>query len=316
MKQRVDFAALNARLLQEALTWVTAWLPGGRVYGCEYVAASVQGGRGRSFSVNLRTGRWIDHATGERGHDLISLYAAARGLRQIEAALELLGLGLGSVSPAKASRQPMADPAVVATKNKAAALRLWRDARPAAGTVVEAYLRRRGITAPIPATLRFHPRLKHPSGVYLPTMIAAVQAVDGTIVGIHRTFLRADGTGKADVEPNRLMLGACKGGAVRFAKAAAMMALTEGIETGLSVAQECPGLAVWAALSTSGLRAIEVPACVQTVIICADHDAPGKAAMIAAALRFTKQGRIVKFAIPPNLHNDFNDLLAVGTGAR
>ncbi|MCZ6665003.1 MAG: hypothetical protein O7B81_06845, partial [Gammaproteobacteria bacterium] len=49
---------------------------------------------------------------------------------------------------------------------------IWAKSKPAPGTIVEVYLRGRGITAPIPSTLRYHPDLKHgPTGLLLPTMV-------------------------------------------------------------------------------------------------------------------------------------------------
>ncbi len=45
---------------------------------------------------------------------------------------------------------------------------MWRESRPALRTPVEVYLCTRGITIPPPATLRYHPWLKHPSGVFVP----------------------------------------------------------------------------------------------------------------------------------------------------
>ena len=58
------------------------------------------------------------------------------------------------------------------------ALFIWRSATPACGTSVETYLRSRGIVAPIPATLRFHSELPHPSGGNWPSMIALVTSAD------------------------------------------------------------------------------------------------------------------------------------------
>jgi putative DNA primase/helicase len=195
-------------------------------------------------------------------------------------------------------------------RNQESALRFWHEAGPGAGTLVETYLRSRFIALPIPPSLKFHPNLRHPSGVYLPAMIAAVQAVNGAIVAIHRTFLKRDGTGKADVEPNKMMLGRCVGGAVRFAKPNVTVALAEGLETALSVAQACPGLAVWAALSTSGLIAVRLPEFVHQIIICVDNDinGAGERAARTAAQRLVKQGRKVRFAWPGCPGADFNDL--------
>jgi phage/plasmid primase-like uncharacterized protein len=186
---------------------------------------------------------------------------------------------------------------------------IWREARPAAGTLVETYLGVRGVIMPIPSSLRFHTSLKHPSGVDLPAMVAAVQNADGAIVAIHRTFLKTDGSGKASVSPDKMMLGPCAGGAVRLAKPAAVIAIAEGIETALSIAQACPHLAVWAALSTAGVRALQLPELVREVIICADNDpdGTGERAAEAAAVRFVNEGRKVRIAIPTSA-NDFNDL--------
>jgi len=47
-----------------------------------------------SFKANLRTGRWADFATRDKGGDAISLFAYLRGLSQTEAA-RLLARELG-----------------------------------------------------------------------------------------------------------------------------------------------------------------------------------------------------------------------------
>ncbi len=101
---------------------------------------------------------------------------------------------------------------------RANALGIWEEAQAAAGSTVETYLRSRGLTLPIPPSLRVHPRLKHPCGTYWPAMVALVtHAVTGEPVAIHRTFLAPDGHGKAPVEPNKMMLGPTRGGVVRLA---------------------------------------------------------------------------------------------------
>ncbi len=45
-----------------------------------------------SFRINLRTGRWADFATGDKGGDPVSLAAYLHGLSQIEAARRLAGM--------------------------------------------------------------------------------------------------------------------------------------------------------------------------------------------------------------------------------
>ena len=56
------------------------------------------------------------------------------------------------------------------------ALRIWKSSRPASGTLVETYLHSRGIRLQLPRALRFHPRLRHPSGGVWPSMVALIES--------------------------------------------------------------------------------------------------------------------------------------------
>jgi hypothetical protein len=195
-----------------------------------------------------------------------------------------------------------------------AALAIWQSAKPARGTPVETYLASRGIDLPPPDALRFHDGLKHPSGGIWPAMVALVtNGTDGTQLAIHRTFIARDGAGKAAVDPQKMMLGPCRGGAVRLADPGDLLMIGEGIETSLAAMLKT-GHPVWAALSTSGLRTLDLPKDVREVIVLADGDDPGEAAARDCALRWKRQGRRVRIARPPR-GMDFNDLLKVG-GAR
>ncbi len=188
------------------------------------------------------------------------------------------------------------------------ARRLWRSSIPGAGPIVETYLKTRGITVPVPPSLRFHPNLKHPSGSYWPAMVALVTGgIDGAFRAVHRTFLARDGSGKALVEPQRMMLGPCRGGAVRLAPVARHIMVGEGIETCLSAIQ-ATGEPAWAALSATGLCALDLPTEVRTVTILADGDNPGEAAAQEVSHRWMDQGRRVRIA-HPGKGLDFNDLL-------
>lgn len=87
-----DFASINAAALERYPVLLETWLPGGRMQGQEYACGSLQGGPGDSCKVNCGTGKWADFATGEKGGDGISLFAAIHGLPQGEAARRLAGL--------------------------------------------------------------------------------------------------------------------------------------------------------------------------------------------------------------------------------
>ena len=81
----------------------------------------------------------------------------------------------------------------------------------------------------------------------------------------------------------------------------------EGIETSLA-AMQATGHPAWAALSTSGLRSLDLPHDVRDVIVLADGDEAGEAAARDCAQRWKRQGRRVRIARPPQ-GLDFNDLL-------
>ena len=68
------------------------------------------------------------------------------------------------------------------------------------------------------------------------------------------------------------------------------------------------GNPAWAALSTSGLCALDLPAAVRQVIVLADGDEPGEAAAQESGWRWKREGRRVRIARPPQ-GMDFNDLL-------
>jgi putative DNA primase/helicase len=199
----------------------------------------------------------------------------------------------------------------------AAALAIWSSSKSARGTIVEHYLRSRGIALRVPDALRFHAKLKHPSGGHWPAVVALVtKGADGRPIALHRTFLDRDGGGKAPVDPAKMMLGPCRGGAVRLGEAGGALMVGEGIETCLA-AMQATGNAAWAALSTSGLRSLDLPRDVRDVIVLADGDEPGEAAAQDCARRWKREGRRVRIARPPQ-GMDFNDLLkaSLTEGAR
>jgi len=176
------------------------------------------------------------------------------------------------------------------------------------GRLLDSYLKSRGLTDPAPVSIRFHPGLKHPTGGLWPCMVALVtRGPDAKPIGIHRTFLMRDGSGKAPIEPAKMMLGVCRGGAVRLGRPNNVLVVGEGIETCLA-AQQASGKPAWAALSTSGLRALDLPKDIRNVIVLADGDDAGEVAARDCARRWKREGRHVRIARPP-AGMDFNDLL-------
>jgi putative DNA primase/helicase len=132
-------------------------------------------------------------------------------------------------------------------------------------------------------------------------------------VAVHCTYLRQNGTGKADIEIEKAIFGSARGGAVRLGapRMGEWLVIAEGIETTLAVTTSC-AMPAWAALSTSGLRALVLPREATRVLIAADNDASGKGEHAArdAAARWLAEGRRVRIATPPEPGTDMADVLA------
>lgn len=191
---------------------------------------------------------------------------------------------------------------------------LWDRSRQAIGTPAEWYLRGRGITAPLPKTLRYLADCPHPAGGRLPAMIARVDVAGG--FAVHRTYLRSDGAAKADIAPAKAMLGRTQGGAVRLAEGPERLVVAEGIETALSLASGLVSgsLSVWAALSASGMTSLRLPTRPGRLLIAPDGDVAGRNAGEALAHRATADGWQVAIAPAPE-GLDWNDVLRSKAGA-
>lgn len=213
----------------------------------------------------------------------------------------------GAATLAQREREAKAE----AEKRAAQAKRLWDEAKPIAGTAAETYLRGRGITCPSPRTLRFHGSCWHGATAKRhPALVAAVQG--SGLPAVHRTYLRADGSGKANLEPAKAMLGATAGGAVRLTQGPGPLVLAEGIETALSLASgllRTPAT-VWAALSTSGIRGLRLPDQPGRLTIAPDGDTAGREAANALAARAHALGWHVSLLPAPEGY-DWNDVLTM-----
>jgi len=172
--------------------------------------------------------------------------------------------------------------------NKAADL--WHDPRcrimdKALAYLVSRGLDREGLTASWPAALMFHPAAYNSeTGRDLPAMLCRVTAPDGAEVATHRIYLNNAGTGKAELEKSKLLMGPPCGGAIRLgsrverdAYPGGVLVVCEGVETAMAIRQATDH-AVWALISTSGIRGLMLPVeliksgTVSTVIIAADVD--------------------------------------------
>lgn len=194
--------------------------------------------------------------------------------------------------------------------------KVWKGGKAIEGTVVEDYLRKRGITAQLPddANVRFHPRLHYwdadteKSMGYHPGMISLLRSSkSGHPLSVHRTFLTSNGT-KANVPRVKKLMACSIDGAISQLGAAIrlydvdgpVLGICEGIETAFALRSAFPTLPVWAAYSANVLTNFQPPEGVEKVIIFGDVDVSGTGQVAAAklALRLRSQGIESTVALP------------------
>jgi len=168
------------------------------------------------------------------------------------------------------------------------------------------------------------------TGEVFPAICSAMIRLNGGkgfdgVRAVHRTFLAPDGSGKADMPKAKRMYGAARGCAIRLTKGASRMgpelasrkgvrddvlAISEGIEDGLTWAMIEPTHRVWAAGSLSLIGAVEVPACVKKIVLVGQND-DGEAARSAfdgaVAQLIASSGRPCEIVNPPSGQKDWND---------
>ncbi|MCE5972438.1 toprim domain-containing protein [Sinirhodobacter sp. WL0062] len=254
-------------------------------------------------------------AHGADGRLLLRCHAGCEFVSILDA-LRALGILEGRGAVPKLDQENitrrMMEERLAARKKACQARQCWVESLPINGTVAEAYLREvRGISCMLPETLRYHPSAWHgATGQRLPALVARIDHAAN--FAVHRTYLRADGSGKALVQPEKAMLGPSSGGGVRLANGHEAVAVAEGIETGLSLL--CGPLqgsvAVWAALSASGMKALLLPTRPGSLIIATDSDdcGVGRQAGLALADRAHALGWAIRM-LPAPEGADWNDVI-------
>jgi putative DNA primase/helicase len=196
------------------------------------------------------------------------------------------------------------------TDNRGRALAIWADGQPWRGSLVEAYLARRGVSLP-PECVDVRYMAACPMGrERVPAMVALVRSV-ATLepLAIHRTHLSLDGTkGRLD----RMMLGSLGDGIVMLSPdcdVTGVLGIGEGIETSLSL-RECPEYGagpVWACLSAGRLATFAPLGGTKSLFIAVDNDPAGQKAAHQCAKFWTQSGSCVALIAPKVVKHDLND---------
>ena len=320
---RPEASELAHRLARRAEAVCRFYLSNGRRQGRYWQIGDVRNTPGRSMFVRLfddargPAGKWCDAATGEHG-DLLDVIREALGLTRFADVVEEARRFLGGARGEPLHSPPRPSAAWSRVRSAESARRLFSMSQPITGTLAETYLRARGLTD-LSATesLRSHPRCwwrpnVGPTEAH-PALIAAVTDLDGRLTGVHRTWLSADGSGKAAIDPPRKAIGDLLGNAVRFGVVDDVLAAGEGIETVFSIRQALPCLPATAALSAAHLAAVRLPATCRRLYVLRDRDPAGEGACTRLLDRAKALG-IEAVTLVPRL-GDFNeDLCRYGVG--
>ncbi len=326
-------------------------LPNGRENSGYWEVGSIEGEKGQSLKVNLQgpmRGMWTDFSAAkgasDRAGNMIQLAALVRFGGDVGDAVRWLKswCGLDGMDPkrlatekAKATRQArknIVETAQLAEKNRRRAHEIYLSAVPIAGTLAETYLcsraidlRAAGLAAP--GALRFHDQVYcTETRSKLPAMVSTIVNLAGHHVGTHRTYLAADGKGKALlVEPKKVM-GKFGGGFIPLWKGehdcsmgnlppGVPIYVSEGIEDGLSVAITRPSLRIIAAVSLGNIGGLELNP-KNPIYLLAQRDEKLRAieAFEVAVARLEERGHDVYLIYPPDGVKDYNELLTLERG--
>jgi len=310
-------------------------------------------------------GAWKDEATGETS-DIINLIKLVKRHDTMAETrkwcMRRLGMTAGPAEPPLSAEEQAAraaqrqaeieqrarEDAAALAKRSSRAFGKWLKAQklsPAtfAGSLPDLYFRSRALDLardliargrPLPGCLRFFPALDYQTDagelIELPCIAALMTGPAGTGQALHQTWLKPDGTGKAelpDPENNkaRKIWGPPNGAVMRLAKGAGELTpeeaarqgvkgplvVTEGLEDGLSVMLALPAYRVWAAGTLGNIGNVPVLPCIDRIIVAADNDWGKPQAMSALERgihRLKSQGVPVRVARAPR-GKDMNDLL-------
>jgi hypothetical protein len=182
---------------------------------------------------------------------------------------------------------------------------------------LQAYMRSRRLEPDLPELLmlRFHPRVFYRHGIYHPAMLAPM-VLQGKLVGLHATYLKAGGSGKAELDPARKVWKPTKATSIKGAAiplypiraprlAYTYLGVAEGVETALAMRKLKPGLPVWATVSADGMRSLELPQGINHLLVGADADDAGLGAARALAKRAATKG--IRAIVEWPEQGDWND---------
>ena len=258
------------------------------------------GGKDRfRWDNNEARGTYICNSCGAGDGMTLAMKFTGKPFAEIAAEIDSI---LGNIKVDVPGRQPMA-----AGDNRKALSALWNASKPVQpGDLVDRYLASRNLDELVyPKTLRFAEKLRDGEGGIRPCMIALVGRYgQPKLDTIHRTFLRPDGLGKAEMaNPRKLMPGKVPDGASVMLSEwteSGTLGIAEGIETAMA-ASDLFDIPVWAAISSSMMKKWLPPPGCEEIVIFGDNDKKygGQAAAYHLAQRLAARNLPVEQVLIP-----------------
>lgn len=261
------------------------------------------------------------------GIEVICWYTGKTKAETLDELIELLGgkAVLDTVKPIKKPAKIEFCTEEEAQKRTERIRKAWSESMPIMGTLAETYLRARGIKADlryVGNNLRFHASMPYKEDddtpwVRLPCMLAVYRDANGQPLTLHRTFLKEDGSGKANVSRPKMVMAPprdMRGGYIVLDKPHAgnggkYIGIAEGIENALS-AREGMGCAMFCGYSDRLMAMTKFPDSVISVFVFADKEPSGAGLRAAEDLKKANTNRDVMILSPEEDTDkvDWNDI--------
>jgi len=156
-------------------------------------------------------------------------------------------------------------------------------------------------------------------GVY-PVMLGAVTDEHGALVGLHRTYISANGTKAPVPQPKKLSRtsGPLSGSSIKLFQPTIIDGkLTLGVAEGLETTLACflaSGIPTWSCTSAGILKSFVWPVGLQSLVIFADNDASGVGQSAARELagRAVAAGLECRVLVPEIVGTDWLDVYVAG----
>jgi len=142
-------------------------------------------------------------------------------------------------------------------------------------------------------------------------MIAEVcSATTNEFLGVHRTFIKSDGSGKAEVQPQRMALGCLGGGVIKVSvdeDVTIGIGVCEGVEDAIAVINS-GWRPVWCCISAGNLGRFPLLPGIESLTVFADADQAGIKAARCAVRRWRQAGWEARVVVPMRA-KDFGEAL-------